>query len=457
MPDRVVTGRRIVTDGKIIPASIHIVGGTIAAIGGPNDYPLAAEVIDAGEHLVLPGLVDSHVHINEPGRSEWEGFSTATQAAAAGGITTVVDMPLNSIPPTTTVAGLKAKQAAARGQVYVDVAFWGGLVAENQAELEGLIDAGVCGFKCFLIESGVPEFSHVTAAELLPALEIAGAGKRPVLAHAELAGPIQVAAEAAAQVTQSSSKMAYLTYLRSRPNAAEDEAIALMVGLATQTRAPVHIVHHASASSLAMLEAAKNEGVSISAETCPHYLHFAAEEIPNGATQFKCAPPIRERENRGRLWDGLTADIVDMVVSDHSPCVPSLKHLEDGDFMEAWGGVASLGLALPVMWTELSSHGYTPTDIARWLAERPAKLAGLTRKGRIRVGGDADLVIFDGSVSSTLDPSDLRFRNRVCPYLGESLQGRVERTILGGQTIFVREPTGCGRIIGGPRGRLLSR
>ncbi len=430
------------------PAAIHVVGGTISAVTGPDDFPLAAARFDAGDRVVLPGLVDSHVHINEPGRTTWEGFETATAAAASGGVTTLVDMPLNSIPPTTTVAGLEAKRQAATGKVFVDVGFWGGVVRENEADLVGLIDAGVCGFKCFLVESGVPEFSHVGESELLPAMAITGDAGVALLVHAELAGPI----EAAERATAKSSRFSYLTYLASRPNTAEDEAVALMVKLSSETKAPVHIVHHASASSLALLEAAKHDGIAISAETCPHYLHFAAEQIEDGATQFKCAPPIRDQENRGRLWEGLTDGILDMVVSDHSPCIPSLKRLEDGDFMEAWGGIASLGLALSVVWTELASRGHKLTDVAEWLAARPASLAGLCRKGQIKVGCDADLVIFDPDARAGLNPNELRFRNRVCPYLGETLRGRVEATMLRGRMIY-RD----GELLGEPTGELLTR
>ena len=390
MSDLVVRSRRVVTGEGVRPAAVHIAGGVFAEVAGWDQVPAGAPLLDAGDLVVMPGLVDSHVHVNEPGRTEWEGFASATRAAAAGGITTIVDMPLNSIPATTSVAALEAKLAAASGRCWVDVGFHGGVVPGNLAEVAGLCRRGVLGFKCFLVPSGVDEFGHVGEAELAPALDLLADAGLPLLVHAELEGPIAAAAEA----VMAMSPYRYLTWLRSRPPRAEDQAIPMLFGLARPRRAGRgHVVHCASAGALELLAAARQEGIGIGAETCPHYLHFAAEAVPDRATEYKCAPPIREAENRERLWGGVQGGVIDMVVSDHSPCTPELKRRDEGDFMAAWGGIASLQLTLPVMWSQLRRRGHGVDRLVAWMCRAPAALVGLARKGAIARGNDADLAI----------------------------------------------------------------
>jgi allantoinase len=412
---------------------VHIAGGVIADVAGWDEVPEGAPVHDAGDLVVMPGLVDSHVHVNEPGRGEWEGFVSATRAAAAGGITTIVDMPLNSIPATTTAAALEEKLAAAEGKCWVDVGFHGGVVPGNLADLAALCRRGVLGFKCFLVPSGVDEFGHVGEAELTPALEVLGDAGVPLLVHAELEGPIAAAAEA----VMAMSPYRYLTYLRSRPASAEDQAIAMLIGLARARRgARVHVVHCASSSALELLGAARQEGVAIGAETCPHYLHFAAEQVPDRATEYKCAPPIREAENREALWGGVAGGVIDMVVSDHSPCTPELKRREVGDFMAAWGGIASLQLTLPVMWTELRRRGHGVERLVAWMCRGPAELVRLERKATIARGFDADLAIWDPDARFQVDGAALQHRSPLTPYHGETLYGVVDTTIVGGEIVY---------------------
>ncbi len=356
------------------PASIHITRGVITAIAAYDDVPAGCSVESADEGaMVMPGLVDTHVHINEPGRTEWEGFASATRAAAAGGVTTLIDMPLNSIPPTTTVAGFQAKREAAQGQCHVDVGFWGGLIPGNTQDLPALFAAGVFGFKCFLIHSGVDEFPNVTEADLrnaMPRLTRMGA---LLIVHAELQRPISRSNTASPPsplidignaTDPSVSASTYQTFLASRPRAAENEAVELMIRLGREFGTRVHIVHHSSAGALPLLREAKAAGLKLTAETCPHYLYFAAEDIPKGATEFKCCPPIRERENREQLWQALAEGTIDLIVSDHSPCTEDLKLQESGNFLEAWGGIASLQLRLPVIWTAARRRGFSPPPAA---------------------------------------------------------------------------------------------
>jgi allantoinase len=450
-PDFVIRGRRVLTPRACAPAAVHVRGGRIAAVTDFEEVPRGCELREAGESVLMPGLVDSHVHVNEPGRTDWEGFETATRAAAAGGVTTVVDMPLNSRPPTTTLEGLRAKRAAAEGKCYVDVAFWGGVVPGNLSELRPLDAEGVVGFKCFLIHSGVEEFPHVTEGELRPALEELKRLGSPLIVHAEVPGPVERALEE--QAAGGVDPRRYETFLRSRPRAAEDEAVGLMIRLCRETGARVHIVHHSSADSLAALGAAKAEGLPLTVETCPHYLSFAAEEIPAGATEFKCCPPIRERENQAQLWRALEGGVIDMVVSDHSPCPPALKRREEGDFIQAWGGISSLQLRLPVMWTEAGGRGHTLESLSGWLSREPARLAGLGgRKGTIAEGFDADLVVWDAEGSFRVEPSALHHRHRLTPYAGRTLRGVVEATYLRGELIYDR-----GNFSARPKGTLLKR
>jgi allantoinase len=433
-PELVIRGHRVVTENSVAPASVHITRGYISAISIYEDVPAGCEVIEAApESIVMPGLVDSHVHVNEPGRTEWEGFETATRAAAAGGVTTIVDMPLNSIPATTTLAGLHEKLAAAADKLSVDVGFWGGVVPGNTSELEKLWEAGVVGFKCFLIHSGVEEFPNVTEADLREAMpELARLGA-PLIVHAEVPGPV----EACCQSTSDARSSSYETFLRSRPRAAENQAVALMIKLAGETGCRIHIVHHSSADALAMLRRAKSSGLPLTVETCPHYLHFAAEDIPDGATEFKCCPPIRERENREQLWEALRDGTVDFVVSDHSPCPPEMKLLEQGDFMNAWGGISSLQLRLPIIWTDASERGFTAGQIVEWLCAGPARQVGFNvLKGSIKEGADADIVIWNPDAEFRVTPEMIHHRHKLTPYTGEVFRGVVEKTFLRGQIVY---------------------
>lgn len=434
---------------------MRVSAGRVAGVGPFDDAAAGGEVVELGDELVLmPGLVDSHVHVNEPGRTEWEGFETATRAAARGGVTTIVDMPLNSRPPTTTVENLRAKLSAAEGKCSVDVGFWGGLVPGNSQELASLHEEGVAGFKCFLIDSGVEEFPNVTEEDLRAALPSMARLGATLIAHAEMPGPVE---RAAAQVAGGvgADPRRYETFLRSRPRAAEDEAVALLVRLSRETRARTHVVHHSSSDSLGLIAAALAEGLPLTAETCPHYLRFAAEEIADGATEFKCCPPVRERENRERLWGALADGTIGMIVSDHSPCPPRLKLGEEGDFLRAWGGISSLQLRLPVVWTEARERGFDFVTLARWLCEAPARLAGLdSRKGAIAVGSDADFVVWNPEESFVVEPSTMEHRHKLTPYAGETLLGTVEATYLRGAKVYERV-RGFGALA--PSGRLIKR
>jgi allantoinase len=446
----VIRGKQVVLPDTTGPASLHIQDEKIVAITGYDDVPENCELVTAdNESIVMAGLVDTHVHINDPGRAEWEGFATATRAAAAGGVTTLVDMPLNSIPPTTTRAGLAAKLAAAKGQCSVDVAFWGGVVPGNTSELLPLLNAGVVGFKCFLIDSGVAEFPNVSEDDLRAALPVLTQRNALLIVHAEVAGPVEVAASEQAET--SADPRRYATFLASRPRAAEDEAVAMMIRLSREYGARVHIVHHSSADSLPILRDAKTAGVRITAETCPHYLTFAAEEVPDGATEFKCCPPIRERENREQLWSALEDGTIDFVVSDHSPCTPDLKLRESGNFLEAWGGISSLELRLPAVWTEAERRGFSLTDLSRWLCGAPAALVGLDgTKGSLTVGHDADVVIWNPRKQLRVEGTSLQHRHKLTPYQGRVLHGVVEKTFLRGQKIY-----DDGELRSEPAGRLL--
>src|SRR5881396_177875 len=432
-PELVILSTRVVTGEGIRPAAVTIADGVITAVhehGGPPD---AARQLDVGDAALLPGVVDTHVHVNEPGRTEWEGFETATRAAAAGGVTTIVDMPLNSVPVTTTVDALVQKARAAAGRALVDYAFWGGVVPGNAEQLAPLARAGVLGFKCFLVASGIDEFPPVSATDLRAAMSRLAELRLPLLVHAELPGPIARAAAAPA-----ADARRYAGYLASRPRAAELDAIDLMLQLCGETGCRVHVVHLSAADALDRLRDGRRAGLPITVETCPHYLTFAAEDIPDGATACKCAPPIRERENRERLWRGLAEGTIDLVASDHSPAPAALKCLGQGDFFRAWGGVASLELALAATWTGARARGRDVADLARWLAELPARLAGLSRKGRIAPGCDADLVVFDPNASFTVEPSRLRQRHPITPYAGMTLSGVVRQTFLRGTAVYDR-------------------
>ena len=449
MDGQAFVSRRIATPNGIRPGAIvvrnDVQKGKISGIVHADELPADTEVHDFGESTILPGLVDSHVHINDPGRAEWEGFETATRAAAAGGCTTLVDMPLNCLPPTSTVAALAAKRKAAAGRCQVDWLAWGGVVSDNQQEIEALGAAGVPGFKCFLIHPGIDGFTMVTEAELRAALPHVARTGLPLLVHAELPGPV----DEAARGLRDEDWRRYSTHLQSRPEEAELAAIRLLLALCREYKFRLHIVHLSASSALGELSAARAEGLPVSVETCPHYLHFCAEEIPDGATLFKCAPPIRSRDNREKLWQGLKDGIIDLVATDHSPCPPAMKRLDEGSFKTAWGGISSLSLALPVIWTEASRRGFTLTDLTRWMCEEPARLAGCaTRKGRIAEGLDADFVIFEPEAEFVVTEDRLYYRHPVSPYLGERLRGVVKATYLRGQCVFTD-----GQFCGGARGR----
>jgi allantoinase len=445
----VVRGERVLIDGVLRPAAIQVRDGRITAIGEASDVGSGIRVHDAGTDVVMAGLVDTHVHVNEPGRAEWEGFETATRAAAAGGVTTILDMPLNSIPATTTVDALEQKRAIARGRCHVDVGFIGGVVPGNAAQLAPLTEAGVLAFKCFLVDSGVKEFAHVDDAQLRESMPILASLGRVLMAHAELPAPI---ARAVAALDPSADPRCHATWLRTRPPEAEEQAITLLIALARETGAHVHVVHVAASGAIPILRRARAEGLSLSAETCPHYLVFTAESIPDGATRFKCAPPIRERVHRDALWAALRSGDLDMIVSDHSPCPPSLKLPAEGDCLRAWGGIASLQLSLAAVWSSAPAHGATVTDVARWMSERPARLVGLdTRKGVIAPGRDADLVVWDPDEELTVQANTLQHRHKVTPYEGMRLRGAVHETWLRGERVYNR-----GHFVHEPRGHLLS-
>jgi allantoinase len=441
--------RRVVTPHGIKPAAVLVENARILDVVPQDQLPAQFSVKDFGEGAILPGLVDSHVHINEPGRTEWEGFRTATRAAAAGGCTLLVDMPLNCLPATTTVAALEAKRRAASGQCCVDWMAWGGVVSDNQEHIEGLAAAGVAGFKCFLIHPGIDGFTMVNEWELRAALPHVARTGLPLLVHAELPGPVDAAT---CRLTEADWSK-YATYLQSRPDEAEISAIQLMLSLCREYRFRLHIVHLATSQALDMLRTAKSEGLPVSVETCPHYLHFSSEKILDGQTLFKCAPPIRTLENREKLWQGLREGVIDLLATDHSPCPPEMKRIDERSFRTAWGGIASLSLALPVMWTEAHGRGFTLADIARWMAEGPAQLAGCaSHKGRLAKGFDADFVVFEPEVEILATEEHLPYRHRISPYLGERLRGVVKATYLRGNCVFAD-----GKFPGEPIGREFRR
>jgi allantoinase len=430
MTDLIVRGERVVLPDGVTAATVHVRGGRIAHIGALDERVGGVPVIDAGSLVVMPGLVDTHVHINDPGRADWEGFAHATRAAAAGGVTTLVDMPLNSIPPTTTVEGLKAKRAAAAETCHVDVGFWGGVVPGNRADLEPLVRAGVLGFKCFLSPSGVDEFDNVTENDLQEAMPIVSRLSVPLLAHAEWPALLR-------EPVATADPRRYHTWLESRPTQSEHAAIDLLIRVSRDHGTHIHIVHLASADALPALAAARRAGLPLTVETCPHYLTFAAEDIADGATAFKCAPPIRSRSHRERLWTALVDGEIDLIATDHSPAPAALKCFDSGDFIRAWGGVASLQIALPVVWTGASARGISIDRVARWMSAGPARLANLGhRKGGIAVDRDADFVVFDPDDEITVDAKTLYHLHPITPYDGARLRGRVHKTILRGQTIF---------------------
>lgn len=438
-----LVSRRVVTPSGVIEAAVLIHDGRIREILSPAQIPPGVPIIDCGDWVIMPGLVDTHVHINEPGRTDWEGFATATAAAAAGGITTLVDMPLNSSPVTTTAGALEIKRRAATGHCRVDCGFFGGLIHGNAAEIPGLLDAGALGIKAFLIDSGLDEFTPAGEADLRAALPLLAERGIPLLAHAELAG----------DAPPMTDPTRYAQYLASRPRDWEQRAIRLLSDLCAEYNAPIHIVHLADADSLPLLAEAQTAGLPLTVETCPHYLCLAAEDVPDGDTRFKCAPPLRERENQERLWDGLRAGTISSIVSDHSPCPPALKLLGSGDFARAWGGIASLQLGLPLVWTAAQKRGFGLADLSRWMSQAPARLVGLHgSKGTLVPGNDADLVVWDPDTALTVRGDRLHHRHPVTPYDGQTLRGAVQATYLRGRLVFQNED-----FPGAPQGELLVR
>jgi allantoinase len=434
--DLVLRAPRVITSDGEVARRIGVADGRIVAIKPLDDELAGRHLVDLGDdEVLLPGLVDTHVHVNEPGRTEWEGFATATRAAAAGGVTTLLDMPLNSVPPTVDTAALEVKREAAEHQASVDVGFWGGAVPGNLDELRGLHDAGVFGFKCFLTHSGVDEFGHLEATDLPNVLaEVASLGSL-LIVHAEDSESIDHAPAAHGQW--------YRDFLASRPRAAENVAIAQLIGAARHTGGRAHVLHLSSSDALPKIRTARRDGVLITVETCPHYLSFTAEEVPDGHTQFKCCPPIREAANRELLWAGLRAGDIDTIVSDHSPCSPELKRLDLGDFGLAWGGVASLQLGLPAVWTEGQRRGASLAEVVGWMARRPAQIAGLRCKGQVRLGYHADFCVFAPEEAFVVDPSRVRHRHPLTPYTARRLTGVVRQTWLRGRRIDTDdEPTG---------------
>lgn len=430
---------RAVVGGAEVACSVRVRDGLVVALGSYDDPAGEAAVVElAPDEVLLPGLVDTHVHVNEPGRTEWEGFASATRAAAAGGVTTIVDMPLNSIPPTTTVAALEMKRAAAAGQSWVDVGFWGGAVPGNTGDLADLHEAGVFGFKCFLLDSGVEEFAHLTPPDFAAAMVEAARLGALMIVHAEDGEVVAECAHGAA----------YSGFLASRPDAAEERAIGLVVDTARATGGRAHVVHLSAAGAVPALRDARAAGVDVSVETCPHYLVFEAGSIADGATELKCCPPIRDAGNRDALWAALRGGDIDMVVSDHSPCTADLKRQDTGDFADAWGGIASLQLGLPVVWTAARERGVPLTEVVRWMSTAPARRVGLPGKGEIAVGADADFCVLAPDERWTVDAARLHHKNPVSPYAGRTLTGTVRATWLRGAPID---------LAAGPRGRLLGR
>ncbi|MFD3404913.1 allantoinase AllB [Kribbella sp. NPDC058693] len=439
--DLVIRARRVMRPSGEHPAALGVRDGRIVAIA-PYDADLQAttDVRLQDDEVLLPGLVDSHVHVNDPGRTDWEGFTSATKAAASGGVTTIIDMPLNSIPPTCDVPALTLKRKTAETQAYVDVGFWSGAIPGNVPDLRPLHDAGVFGYKCFLLHSGVDEFPPLDHAQLEAAMREISSFDGLLIVHAEDAHRIDEATPP--------NGANYQAFLNSRPRTAENDAVAEVIDLARETGCRVHILHVSSAEVLPLIAKARNDGVRITAETCPHYLTFNAEDIRDGATQYKCCPPIREAANRELLWDGLRDGTIDLVVSDHSPSTIDLKHLDTGDFGTAWGGIASLQLGLSAVWTEARRRGFTLADVVRWMSAAPAKQTGLTAKGALEIGYDADFCVLAPDEAFTVDATQLQHKNAITPYDGRTLTGVVRSTWLRGSPVDIDDD---------PRGRLLTR
>lgn len=451
-----IRSRRVLRSNGFEAAAILIEDSKISKIVGFDKVPSGFELEDVGDLVVMPGVVDSHVHINEPGRTEWEGFTTATRAAAAGGITTLADMPLNCIPVTTSAEAFREKLKHIEGRLSVDLCFWGGVVPGNSGELNKMIELGVMGFKCFLIHSGIDDFPNVERSDLELAMPILAKRGLPLLVHAELdcshsssgndSSPSTEAAQATSDFAAAPHK--YSNFLNSRPRSWENEAIKLMIDLCREFNCRVHIVHLSSSDALPMIAAAKKEGLKLTVETCPHYLTLVAEDIADGDTRFKCTPPIRERENCEKLWQGLADGTIDFIVSDHSPCTPELKLLKEGNFDKAWGGISSLQFGLSAVYSEAKRRGHTLAQVSEWMSKRPAQFLGLAkRKGSLEEGMDADIVVFDSDRSFKIEQSMIEHRHKVTPHEGRTFTGQVQQSYIRGIKIydqgnFSKEPAG---------------
>ena len=441
--------KRIITIDGETDATIFINNGKISNVikGSPENY--SGEIVEAGNKIIMAGVIDPHVHINEPGRTEWEGFETATKAAISGGITTLIEMPLNASPVTTTAKAFDEKIAATNNKLYTNCGFWGGIVPGNENEIGKLIDKGVFGFKAFLTHSGIDEFPNVTENDLRKVMPLIARHQLPLLVHCELeSGNKETPSDRDQSETANRS---YKNYLASRPKKWEDDAIALMIKLCEEYNCPVHIVHLSSANSIEQIAKAKQKGLPLTVETAQHYLYFSAEEIEDGATQFKCAPPIRAKENNNLLWQALKEGIIDFVATDHSPATSDLKEMKSGNFRKAWGGIASLQFALPILWSAAKQRSCSPNDVAKWLSENPAKLIGKQKnKGKIAIGYDADLVVWDDEKQFSVTEEIIHHKNKITPYLNYSLAGLVEQTYLGGTRVFKNGEiliTGKGKVI----------
>ena len=441
----IITSRRVLTSAGLQHAGIIVDDGIIADIVAAGSFPADMPIEDCGDRVVMPGLVDTHVHINEPGRTEWEGFTSATKAAAAGGVTLIVDMPLNSSPVTTSVESLRQKIASTHGKLFVDCGFYGGLIPGNNDSLKPLADAGILGVKAFMIDSGIAEFPNVAEEDLRAGMEIISECGLPLLVHAELSNRNSLGEEKRVQLRT------YASYLASRPRRWEHDAIELITRLCADYNCKTHIVHLSSADAIPLLRKARDAGLPLTVETCPHYLYFSAEQISDGDTRLKCAPPIREHENRNRLWDSLRDGVIDSIVSDHSPCPVEMKKIGTGDFRDAWGGISSLQLGLSIVWTEARKRGFTVQNIAELMCRRPAEIVGLHgRKGAIALGNDADFVVWNPEATFTVEASSLYHRHPMSPYEGRTLYGKVEKTFLRGEKIFDQDV-----VIGNAYGRVV--
>ena len=440
-PDRAITSQRVVTPEGVRAAAVLIKGEKILNVIPIENTPETCPIDDMGNNVIMPGLVDIHVHINEPGRTDWEGYETATRAAGSGGITTIVDMPLNCIPVTTTVNAFKIKLKSTYNKLWVDCGFYGGLIPENLDEMKPLVKSGVLGFKAFMSHSGIDEFPKVSETDLRNALSILTSYDLPLLVHAELED----------HSNHDKDLHTYESYMATRPKSWENNAIKLLIKLCKEFQTPIHIVHLSSSEALDDITRARKEGLPISAETCPHYLHFTSEKITDGDTRFKCAPPIRDEENKKQLWEGLISGTIDFITSDHSPCLSELKKLSEGKFDLAWGGISSLQFSLSVIWTECIDQGLSFSHLTNWMSSNPAKFIGIDHcKGQISAGYDADLVCWNPDESFVVEPNIINFKNKITPYEGEKLFGIVKRTYLRGNTIFDR-----GQIMNGPLGKTI--